>query len=77
MFGFMTKDEALKAGFTHHGSYYGIPLWITDSETPMVATKWEPLEYVMTMFHYIEGFIQSCQEEGMRGFLFRIGPPIE
>lgn len=57
MLGYMTEKEAKEYGFTHHGSYYGIPLWMGDfeSEAPMIATKWSPLEHVMTIFHFIEG----------------------
>lgn len=77
MFGFVTKNEALELGFTHHASYYGIPLWITDDEFPMVATKWEPLEHVMTLFHYIEGFMNTFSPMDEQGFLFKIGPPIK
>jgi hypothetical protein len=76
MLGYMTKKEALAIGFTHHGSYYGIPVWITEDYFPMVAAKWSPLEYVMTLFHYVEAFIQSLSMED-RGFMFHVGPPIK
>lgn len=57
MLGYMTKKEALTLGFTHHGSYYGIPIWISDDDIPMVAAKWAPFELVISVVHYIEGFM--------------------
>lgn len=53
--GHMTADEALKRGFTHHGKYYGIPVWLApdDPDFPVV-TKWAPLEGVMTAIGFFE-----------------------
>ena len=57
---YMTSKEAKENGFTHHGSYYGIPCWIGGVDGDFqVATKWAPLEIVMTAFHYIEGFMND------------------
>lgn len=42
----------------HHGSYYGIPVWIGDPRGEFrVATKWAPLECVMTATQVIEGLL--------------------
>ena len=61
MIGYVTEKEAAREGFTHHGSYYGIPLWMGDPYGEcMVLTKWAPMEFVMTCFHYIEGFMNDC-----------------
>lgn len=55
MFGYMTAKEAKELGFTHHGKYFGVPVWLApDNPDFPVATKWEPMEYVMTLFHWIE-----------------------
>lgn len=32
MLGWMTEKQAKQNGFTHHGSYYGIPLWMSDDD---------------------------------------------
>ena len=59
--GYVTASEAIELGFTHHGSYYGIPCWIGDVYGDFqVMTKWAPMEYVMTIFHYIEGFMNDA-----------------
>lgn len=59
-FGYMTEREAKGHGFTHHGKYFGIPIWISPSgEAPMVATKWAPMEHVMTLFHVVEGLVAA------------------
>lgn len=78
MLGYMTKNEAKSYGFTHHGSYYGIPCWIAPNKGFMVATKWGPAEYLMTAFHYIEGFMQAVFfSDRAAGFQFKLGPEIE
>ena len=59
MIGYMTEKEAVKNGFTHHGKYFGIPLWVAPDKDFMVATKWAPMEYVMTAAHYVEVFMRS------------------
>ena len=59
MLGYLTAEEAKKVGFTNHGSYYGIPIYMTVEECPMIATKVWWLEWLMTVCHYIEGSIYS------------------
>lgn len=77
LLGYMTAKEALKNDFTHHGSYYGIPCWIVPNHDFTVATKWAPMEWVMTAFHVIEGFLRSCYfPDDEPGFQFLLGPEI-
>lgn len=76
MLGYMTAETAKGHGFTHHGKYFGIPVWIGDPDGDMmVATKWAPMEIAMTAGHYIEGAIHA-----MRGtepsFMFVLGKQI-
>jgi len=74
--GIITAAEAKAQGFTHHGSYYGIPLWMGDVESdgPSVAVKWVALDYVMDLFMVIEGFmfplVHGADAEPM--FMFKI-----
>lgn len=80
MLGYMTASEAKSQGFTHHGSYFGIPCWIgnPEQEGMMVATKWAPMEPVMTAFHYIEGFMRSVLfPDDPPCFQFAVGGKIE
>lgn len=77
MLGYMNAKEALKQGFTHHGSYFGIPVWVAPNDEFMVATKWAPMEYLMTAAHYIEGFLHSVMfPDDEPGFRFLLGPKI-
>lgn len=79
MFGYMTAQEALKNGFTHHGKYYGIPVWLApdDPDFP-VATKWEPFEHLMILAHHLEGIIQAtCFPDDEPSFCFLVGDPIK
>ncbi len=79
MLGYMTKEQAKGHGFTHHGSYYGIPCWLGDPEgSMMVATKWAPLEYLMTVFHVIEGvMLATFFPEREPTFQFVVKGPID
>ena len=60
MLGYVTKKQAKAAGMTHSGSYYCIPLWM-EPEHPdfIVWAKWTPMEYLMPIFHNIEGLMRS------------------
>ena len=74
----VTEKQALQIGFTHHGSYYGVPIWISDDSFPMVAAKWAPMEFLITVNHYLESFYQSMfHPDDEPGFLFCIGKPIK
>lgn len=77
--GYMTAKEAKAEGFTHHGNYYGIPIWIgyVDTATPMVATKHAALEPLMTLFHMIEGLVGGLFLNREPAFLFQVGAPID
>lgn len=79
MLGYMGKSEALAAGMTHHGSYYGIPLWLgSDNPDFPVCCKWKPMENIMIAFHYIEGFMRSILfPEDEPSFQFKIGEKIK
>lgn len=78
--GYTTKAEAIAAGCTHHGSYYGIPLWMgdVDSDCPLVFAKWAPLEWLMMGFTYIECLLWPLvhDPDAPLGFLFKIKGPI-
>ena len=66
---YITERRAAEYGFTHHGKYFGIPVWMTVDGCPMVAAKFAPCEYLITVGHYIEGFIRAMR--GMEpGFQF-------
>ena len=78
MLGYMTAKDAKEAGFTHHGKYFGIPCWIAPDLGFMVATKWSPMEYVMTAAHVIEQIMRSILfPNDEPGFQFFIGKEIE
>jgi hypothetical protein len=65
----MTEREAWMEGFTHHGSYYGIPVWMGEEEGQLVvACKYAWLEWVMDVFRHIEQF--------MRPILYPDEPPV-
>ena len=73
MLGYITEKEALKMGFTHHGKCFGIPIWITDEEAPMVATKFVPFEFLLTVEQTIHAIFWPGSEPV---FQFLIGKEI-
>ena len=78
MLGYMTEKQALSEGFTHHGSYYGIPLWINPYNGFEIATKWMPMEYVMTAFHTIEQMLRAVfYPNDVPVFQFTLGRKID
>ncbi|MEL4370730.1 oligoribonuclease [Shewanella xiamenensis] len=79
LLGYMTEQQALAEGFTNHGSYYGIPVWIGDVEGDfMVATKWAPLELLMSLFHIIEGVMRPILfPNEPNSFQFQLGHKIK
>lgn len=58
---YMTRQQALALGFTNHGAMYGIPCWVgeTDAKGPMVAAKWGPAEYLISLGHWVTGLTLS------------------
>jgi hypothetical protein len=77
MLGYMTIAQAKSYGFTNHGSYFGIPCYICDDSDFMVATKWAPMEYLMTAFHVIEQTLRPMMfPDDPPGFQFKVGSPL-
>ena len=78
MLGYMSAKEAKGNGFTHHGSYYGIPCWIAPESGFMVATKWAPMEFVMSIAHVIEQFLFPIIRgpDAEPAFMFKLGGEI-
>lgn len=77
MLGYMSEKQALKNGFTHHGKYFGIPVWVAPEKEFMVATKWAPMEYVMAAMHPVEQFMRSVlHPEDEPVFQFMLGRKI-
>lgn len=74
----MTAKQALEAGFTHHGLYYGIPVYIGDLEFKdnhpvVVATKHPLMGYVFNFVAIIEWLFTPPGGKS----LFLIGPEIK
>lgn len=85
MFGYMTVEKAKAMGFTHHGSYYGVPIYLgfasdpqTDMEEgPAVAVKWMPMDLVFDLFAAIEQFVRPMMfPEDEPVFQFKVGDPL-
>lgn len=79
MLGYMNAKAAIAKGFTHHGKYYGVPVWLApdDPEFPVIA-KWSPLEVAISAAVFIEQTIRPVifpNDEPC--FQFEIGTPIK
>ena len=78
MIGYMTKADALRHGFTHHGRMYGVPIWIAEphSEGPMVAAKFVPFEMWLSFGTFVVQFMHMIDED-LPGFPIIVGRRIE
>lgn len=80
MLGYIGARKAVSLGFTHHGKYFGIPVWLSEDGEGglMVSPKWAPMEYVMICFHYVEGVMASLlYPDDEPVFRFMVGREIE
>lgn len=79
IFGYMTAAEAVDEGFTHHGSYYGLPIWWGEMDgCPLVAVKWQPANFLMDWLQELEMLLAPIARPGVEPFfLFKVGKPIE
>lgn len=76
--GYITEQEAKELGFTHHGRYYGIPMWLAPREPDFpVAAKWHPLHYLMFVLFYVEALLRSTFSSDDPHFAFHIGDKIK
>lgn len=77
MLGYMTQKEARENGFTHHGRYFGIPMWMSPASREAV-TKWAPMDFVVAAVHLVEGFLRSAFYPNRRPVArLMLGPEIE
>ena len=75
--GYINGKEAVSRGFTNHGKYYGIPLYIKNDVEFEVTAKWMPMDFLIEYICYIEMFIASIFFPEREGFMFLMGPKIE
>jgi hypothetical protein len=75
----MSPAAALRAGFTNHGSYYGLPVWMSDDERPLVGAKSGLLNVLVPVISAIELSLvwMTGQQHEWAGFMFYLGPRIE
>jgi hypothetical protein len=73
---YMSADEALEEGFTHHGRMFSVEVWVADvdHDIPMVAAKFEPAEAWITLCTIV---VQMLSIFTGVGFSILIGDPIE
>lgn len=77
MLGYMTVDEAKGHGFTHHASYFCIPVYVSMDADFNVATKWAAFELVFSLFTVIEQFLRSLMfPNDEPSFQFKVGRPL-
>lgn len=76
----MSKQEALAAGYTNHGAYYGIPIWIDmdDPACPAVQCKYVLMDWLFDIAGVLEAAFRSltCPNEPY-GFTFFVGESIK
>lgn len=75
MMGYMTAQQALLAGYTHHGRIFGVPIWLSDvdSDEPRLAAKWAPLDTLI----YLLSELFNALPLPSGGFPIVVGPKIK
>lgn len=59
LIGYINAEHAAAKGFTHHGEYFGLPIWMKGAEAPEIACKWPPLDWLIPVVVWIEGALRS------------------
>jgi hypothetical protein len=79
MLGYMTKKKALQLGFTHHGSYFGVPIYIGDPDGKfMVTTKHWALDPLFDLMSAMEGWLRPIiYPDSPDTFQFKLGAEIK
>lgn len=74
LLGFMTEKKAKELGFTHHGSYFGVPVYIGDPYGQcMVTTKHPILDPIFDLMGVLESvFRPLIHPENPAVFQFRL-----
>jgi hypothetical protein len=82
MFTPTTAEQALSLGFTHHASYYGIPVWVNSDLTAFTASpKYRVTIPLVVAISFVELLVGSAanvfRKSGKRrGYRFRVGEEI-
>lgn len=77
--GYIAPSEAIAKNFTHHGKYFGIPIWISpdDPDCPVIC-KWAPMELLMEAAVFIEQTLGPMMFPGEDAvFQFGVGEEIK
>lgn len=57
---FVTKQQAIDAGMTHHGRIYGVPSWVSITDTGVIgAPKFRPFGVYLWLADAAYGFIAA------------------
>lgn len=85
MFGWRPVEHAKILGFTHHGSYYGIPVYLGFKREeahfkkygPMVAVKWPPSKFLFTLMVEVEALIALFSDKENPPYTkLKVGDPL-
>jgi hypothetical protein len=77
LIGYVSAAKAAADGYTHHGKYCGLPIWIKAAQEPEIAFKWAPLDHVIKAIVWIDQTVRELQfPDAKPGFDIWQGPPI-
>ncbi len=77
--GWMDAQEAFSHGFTHHGRYCGMPVWLGEPFGHLqITAKWAPLELAVVILWMAHSLRPSIfhRSKAEFGHLLQLGAPI-
>lgn len=75
----ISKAEALEAGLTNHGKYFGLPIWCAiEGEGVKMSAKLPWLNWLIPVIMEVEALIRFVHNDQHQGYSqVLVGPPIK
>ncbi|QOF67329.1 hypothetical protein IFE17_09885 [Actinobacillus sp. GY-402] len=74
LFKYLTKEKAIKKGFTHKGKLFGVPVFIADLDSPapeIIAGNFVPewvLDIAEALYFTVEAYVERDNPEYEPGY---------
>lgn len=76
--GKITESTALREGFTHKGSYYGVPIYMTLGDVPLISVRWGWTDPLFDLVSWLESVLAHTLPFGSVTIpAFKVKSPID